>query len=94
MEILEVIFAAGAGLLEWGDGCLCLMQLVAMFVDGTSLFTGYRAVRENRNRKTLRQAGETPEGRNTYARALWLLIPSALLITAFVILTMARSWQR
>lgn len=93
MEILEVLFTAGAGLFESADGCLCVMQLVAMFVDGTSLFTGYRAVRENRNRKTLRAAGETPEGRNTYARALWLLVPCALAITAFVILTMARSWR-
>ena len=94
MEIVEVLLAFAAGMAESGEGCLCFMQIVAMFLDGTSVFTGYRAVRENRKRKTLREEGITPEGRNPYLRASWLLIPCALAITALVIWIMVQSRRR
>ena len=93
MEIVEAIFALGAGMLEAGDACLCFVQIVALFADGTSVFTGYQAVRKGRQRKEQIAEGVTPQ-RNVYKVVFWVLLPLAASMTVWVILSLVRAWGK
>jgi hypothetical protein len=90
MEILELI----GGLLEAGDACFCFLQIIAMMLDGTSFFAGYRAVREGRKRKAQMAEGVTPEERNIYKVVFWVLLPLAALTTGLVIYGFVKSRGR
>ncbi len=88
MEIIEAVVGVIGALLESSEGCLCFMQILALMLDGSSFFTGYRAVSEGKKRQAQREAGATPQGRNSYKLIFWLLLPFALFTTAMVVFSL------